>query len=125
MSSNLGVWFDVPNGSTMSFWASSDGDVSATAEFDPDANDQPDEDWTSDDLMPGPQTREVQDGASYGVRVAVTFQGVETEQATIHASVVNPAGQRIGADYDYTVEGKRGDAPRRAHLSIINANPAT
>ena len=121
MSSNLGVWFNVPNGSKMEFWVEPDGSFSATGTYDPD-DDQNDEFWSSSDLVPGPVTRTVSSDASYAVRIDVVFQGEDAETTTIHARVTGPDNNPLGSPYDYSVTGKQGDAPRRANLTIINRN---
>jgi len=125
VSTNIAIWWDVPNGSKMNLWvddAGSDVVARATVTRTDDILRPP---LGHADLVPGPAAEAVDHDASLEVHPEVVFQGAALQTATIHAQVLGPTGQVIAdsngeQEYAYAVQGKAGDNPARATLSVIN-----
>lgn len=124
--SNLNIWWQVPNGSTLKVWVDDQGSQILARARVLRSNDT-EEVLQHDDLVPGPADVSIENDLTSVVRPAIVFQGANTELATIHAQVIDPQGNVIpdwaGNDrYDYNVQGKAGDNPARADLTVVNKN---
>ncbi len=126
MSSNLAIWWSVPNGSKIKLWVTGQvDDVSARARIL--VSDQTTKQLLHDDLVPGPAEQIIENNLSYTVRPAVIFQSSGNQIVTIRAQLVGPNGEIIpesngDTEYAYDVQGKAGDDPLRATLSFVNQN---
>jgi hypothetical protein len=124
MSTNLAIWWSVPNGSKIELWVSGGGeDISARARILM-SNDAMKE-IPHGELVPGPAVQIVENNLTYTARPAVVFQSSDNQIATIHAKLIGPDGGVIPdsngeSEYAYNVQGEAGDNPARATLSFVN-----
>lgn len=126
MSTNLNIWWRVPNGSTIKLWVDDQGsEILARARVI--RGNETERAIEHSELVPGPAEEHVTDNLSYTVRPAIVFQGASNETATIHAQLVGPNGNVIpdasgNTEYSYNVQGEAGDNPARATLTFVNKN---
>lgn len=124
MSTNLAIWWSVPNGSKIELWVTGGGDdISARARIL--VSDDSSHEFTHEDLVEGRAVQVVENNLTYTARPAVIFQSSDNQIATIHARLLGPGGDVIpdangDAEYAYNVQGEAGDNPARATLSFVN-----
>jgi len=124
MSTNLSIWWKVPNGSTIELWVTDDkGDFLTGARVL--RSDEIEWHVFHKHLVPGPSIIPVASDFTHHIRYFVTFQGTKEQEVIMWARVLDPKGKHIpdfnnDKKYSYRVKGKAGDLPARATLMVIN-----
>jgi hypothetical protein len=117
----LKIWVGIPAGSRLEVSIES-----ASTQWGSDAHlviahpggTQDEQDWSHDELHPGPRTLVLEGGNGYTVGVRVSFTGSVPVNATIRARVVKPDGSVYGSAYAYTVSGTAIEVARSSIIAV-------
>lgn len=117
----LKIWVGIPVGSRLEVWIES-----TSTQWGSDAHlvvshpggTQDEQDWSHDELHPGPRTLVLEGGNGYTVGVRVSFKGNVPSSATIRARVVKADNSVYGSSYAYTVSGTALDVARSSIIAV-------
>jgi hypothetical protein len=117
--SELLIWRRVPAGSKLEVAVGpADGQFTTTGQvFRFSASNPPDEDWSDEELRPGPKRLRLKGSTNYIVDILVAFVGTTRMTATARATVLKPDGSTFGKPQSVELKGKNGDPPDT--LSIV------